>query len=160
MKTLFGRAGVILAFLTRVVLQPAVAQPLGSITYNYIDFSAGTPRINLAAINSDGGGDQFVNLALKNPAYPTWSRDGQLLAVAGNDPARPFKWSTDVFVVDTLNSQVAKITAFQDTAGAAGFLTFYPSYLAFSPDRQHIAAGMVSYSGARSTIINTNDAAS
>ena len=91
--------------------------------------------MNLAAINPNGTGDQFVTLALKNPAYPARSRDGQLLALAGNDPARPFKWSTDVFVLNTANSHTTKIAAFEDSAGGAGFLTFYPSYLAFAPDR-------------------------
>lgn len=135
----------------------AGVQVMGSVVYNYIDFSAGAPRIEIAAINPNGTGDQFLGLALRNPAYPAWSRDGQLLAVAGNDPMRPFKWSTDVFTVDTANNQTTKITAFEDTAGASGFLTFYPSYLAFSRDRRHVVAGMVSYSGARRTIVDTNN---
>ncbi|MBI3415478.1 MAG: PD40 domain-containing protein [Verrucomicrobia bacterium] len=157
MRKLFILLSLNVVLLTRLAAPSTVAQPLGSIFYNYLDLSGGGTQIKLAAINPDGSGDQLVNLGLRNPAYPVWSRDGQLLAVAGNDPARPFKWSTDIFVVNTANNQTAKITAFEDTANASGFLTFYPSYLAFSPDRKRIAAGMVSYIGARSTIIYTND---
>ncbi|MEO8131604.1 MAG: IPT/TIG domain-containing protein, partial [Bryobacteraceae bacterium] len=140
----------------RIIVQPALAQLSGGVIYNYIDLSTGTPVVRLASINADGSSDQFVTLPLLNPYYPAWSRDGQLLAVAGNDPARPNKLSTDVYLWQPANGQLARLSAFEDTANASGFITFYPSYLAVSPEGQRVAAGMISYVGARSTIIKTN----
>jgi IPT/TIG domain-containing protein/WD40 repeat protein len=137
--------------------QLAFGQFSGSILYNYIDVSTGVPRTQIASINPDGSSDQFVSLSLLNPAYAAWSRDGQLLAVAGGDPARPSKLSTDVYLFRPATGQITKLSAFEDTAGAAGFITFYPSYLAISPDGQRVAAGMVTYVGARATFAPTNE---
>lgn len=135
----------------------ARGQSAGSITYNYLDLSSGAPALQLASINANGTGDVLVPIAVRNAAYPTWSRDGQWLAVAGTDPARPSKWSTDLFVLHPATGQLAKWSAFEDTANASGFLTFFPSYLAFSRDNQRVAAGMVSYAGARGTTVYTNE---
>lgn len=145
--------GLVPALLT----VPALAQNAPPIVYNYIEITPTSASVKLAAINPDGTGDQFVPLALSNPYYPAWSRDGQAIAVAAGDPARPNKVSTDAWVWRPGTGAITKIAAFEDFASASGFLTFYPSYLAFSPDGKKVAAGMVAYSGARSTTTFTNE---
>ncbi len=140
-----------------LLTRTSFGQSSGSILYNYIDLSSGAATTQLASINADGSGNQLVSLPLLDPSYAAWSRDGQLLAVAAGDPQRPSKLSTDVYLLRPGNGQIAKLSAFEDTAGASGFITFYPSYLAVSPDGQRVAAGMVTYVGARSTFAPTNE---
>ena len=50
--------------------------------------------------------------------------------VSGTDPTRPNKLSTDVYLWRPADGQLAKLSAFEDTANANGFVTYYPSYLA------------------------------
>lgn len=144
--------------LALVLPTRVTAQSSGTLLYDYISLSPGALTTQLASINADGTNDRFFNLPLLNPSYPVWSRNGEVLAVAATDPARPDKWSTDIFVVQRANGQITKVSGFEDIAGASGFATFYPSYLALAPDGKRIAAGMVSYLGARSTVIFTNTA--
>lgn len=103
------------------------AQPTGHIIFNSIDAGGGVVSTHLSVMNADGTQAQPFPLSLRNPYYPAWSRDGQSLVMGASDPARPFKWSTDIFLLRLNQNQIFKLTSLEDIANLAGFITQYPT---------------------------------
>lgn len=137
-------------------LAPA-APPGGSILYSGFTFEAGQIFFHVGASSPDGGVDQPLPLNVLGPIFPASSADGQLLAVTAVDPARPNKVSPDVFVFNTQTGQGARITAFEDIAGAGGFLVTLPMYKAFSRDNRRLAIAGSLLLGGRGILVRTND---
>lgn len=133
------------------------APPAGSILYSGFTFEAGQIFFHVGASSPDGGVDQPLPLNVLGPIFPASSADGQLLAVTAVDPARPNKLSPDVFAFNTQTGQGARITAFEDFAGAGGFLVTLPMFKAFSRDNQRLAIAGSLLLGSRSILVQTND---
>jgi len=79
---------------------PAQSLPAQAILYDKYGLNANQLVQQLAAINPDGSGDHAVAVNLPELGYPSWSKDGRLLALTSVDPATPFGFSRDVFVVN------------------------------------------------------------
>lgn len=133
------------------------AAPGGSILYSGFTFEAGQIFFHIGASAPDGGVDQALPLNVLGPIFPASSADGRLLAVTAVDPARPNKVSPDVFVFNTQTGQGARITAFEDIAGAGGFLVTLTMYKAFSRDNQRLAIAGSLLLGGRGILVRTND---
>lgn len=134
----------------------AQSLPARSILFNRYLQAGQKLDQQLAAVNPDGTGELQVGVDLPEVGFPTWSRDGRLLALSSVDPATPFGISRNVFVVDMRSSQVTKITRFADKAGSGsgagqGSATVsacvLPWHKAFSPDNTRIAISALEYSG-------------
>jgi hypothetical protein len=113
-----------MVFSLLLLTESTLFQLRGSILYNYVDLTGGVPTTWIASIEADGSVDQSVPIPLLNPAYAASSRDGQWLAVAAGDPARPSKLSTDVYLLRPSTGGITKLSAFEDTAGAGALRPF------------------------------------
>jgi hypothetical protein len=95
----------------------------------------------LRQMNADGSGDAVVPVPFRTMAYPTWSRDGALLAVTATDPATPTHKTRNVFAISSANGAITKLTRYADILSAVNNSRNYTfaDHKAFSPDRARMA---------------------
>src|SRR5712672_1870888 len=55
----------------------------------YEGTNAATGLGQLRVINSDGTGDRLLPVALPDPAFPSFSKDGRFMAITSKTPGRP-----------------------------------------------------------------------
>lgn len=137
------------AWLVRGILPGPAAE--ASTIYYIRPLSA--QEVRLARIDSDGTGDQLVNVNLPEPSLPSWSRDGRLLALTSRHPQRPNKVSRDVFVFDPATGTTRLAVAFEDRVDVEPvsqrnrFAFTLPLFKAISPDRARIAVASLFNTG-------------
>lgn len=138
--------------------------PAQAILYEGYNDAAGQLVEQLGALNPDGTGDHAVAVNLPETGYPTWSRDGRLLALSSVNPATPFSISRNVFVVDLQTAQITQVTSFADTVNGGGggggsavvSACVLPWFKAFSPDRTRLAVAGVVFTGINVSATNNN----
>src|SRR6185312_8064233 len=102
-----GLAGITLALaLSALPFREARAQGI------YYLRSTDNNGFQLARVNADGSGDQVINTGLPVPTFPSWSRDGALLALTSVNPQRPSKISQDVFIYNPANGAAQPVVPF------------------------------------------------
>jgi len=125
---------VVAALLTLLAGEPVEAQVLfNTLTQN---------GEQLRQVNSNGSNNIPLQIGnLPQGANPALSNNGRFLSVRSSDPNRPNQFSTNVYVFDSANGQLRKITDFQDSTDPQTGNTFNhsPRYTAFSPDGSMIA---------------------
>ncbi|MFN2507788.1 MAG: carbohydrate-binding domain-containing protein [Chthoniobacterales bacterium] len=124
---------------TIVVLLTSMHAPAwAEITYLQLQ-SDGTHR--LRQMNADGSGDVAIPLPFATMEYPTWSRDGALLAVTVPDPSRAFDKTHNVFAISAANGAITKLTNYQQQIDQINQMQNYvlATHKAFSPDRAGLA---------------------
>ena len=98
--------------------------------------------------NPDGTGITSVPINPPQPDFPTWSRDGEALAVVSTIPGRPNETSRNVYTFNANNGQIRAITDFEDSSMEEfvpdiGFTlvsrSHFPRYTAFSPNNDFLA---------------------
>jgi hypothetical protein len=143
----------------------AAAIPAQAILFERYDVAAN--RLlgeQLAIINPDGTGEDEVPVNLPEWGFPTWSKDGRLLALTSLNPTTPFAFSRNVFVLDMQTAQIIQITQFADRAnsgsGEGGSATVsactLPWFKAFSPDKTRMAVAALEFTGISWSAPNTN----
>lgn len=108
-------------------------------------------RFQLRQVNGDGSGDTVFGLPIASVTFPTWSRDGAVLAISAQDPTRPRDRSHNIYAINAANGALQQITLNQDILPdpQTGAFRFKVSqHTAFSPDRRAIAVS--------STIVSSN----
>ncbi|MFO1500173.1 MAG: hypothetical protein U1G07_17585 [Verrucomicrobiota bacterium] len=91
---------------------PGRAAVTAPVYYSFLP--PGQTAVQLWKINPDGTGDQRVPINLIEPGFPSWSKDGRVLALTSVNPQRPNKLSRDVFVFDTVTGGLQIAAGFQD----------------------------------------------
>src|ERR1051325_9928999 len=142
----------VVAYLALALSLMLSAKSLAQTSSIYYLRPFGTNQYQLARINPDGSGDQVVNAGLPIPTFPSWSKDGSLLAVTSVNPQRPTKISQDVFAYNPATGASTSIVVFNDSVTTepvfsggvqigeqSKFSYVVPLYKAFSPDRTRIA---------------------
>src|SRR5947208_355524 len=109
MKELFRCAAEL---LTLAALPVALAQTETSSIY-YLR-SVPPDQFQLAFIAPDGTGDQPLTTGLTVPTFPSWAKDGSLLALTSVNPQRPSKISQDVFTINPVTGAVQLALQFVD----------------------------------------------
>jgi Tol biopolymer transport system component len=150
-----GAAVALVILLGSAPRAGAQVLPANAILYDQYTVANNQLAQQLAAINPDGTGDHTLAVNLPEKGYPTWSRDGRLLALTSVDPATPFTLSRDVFVLDMQTAQISQITSFADTTdypngpGGSAVVTacVLPWYKVFSPDLTRVAVAGVVFTG-------------
>ena len=129
-------AGSNLLLLIGMVLRLHVvrAQP---IVYGGTNIATGLGQLRL--INSDGSGDRLLPLALPEPGFPSFSKDGRFIAITSQSPGRPAQSTKNVFLLNLLTSQLSQVTPLEDHVTADDFTYYLPWYHALSPDSGSIA---------------------
>jgi hypothetical protein len=155
MKELFRCAAEL---LTLAALPVALAQTETSSIY-YLR-SVPPDQFQLAFIAPDGTGDQPLTTGLTVPTFPSWAKDGSLLALTSVNPQRPSKISQDVFTINPVTGAVQLALQFVDQTSVEPvfsggiqvgvqnrFSYSVPLYKAFSPDRTRLAVSRMVTSG-------------
>ncbi len=95
----------------------------------------------LRQVNPDGSGNSPIQIGnLPQEANPAVSNDGRFLSVRSQDPGRPSQFSSNVWVLDSADGSLQKITDFEDSTDTGGnTFNHSPRYTAFSPDGSLIA---------------------
>jgi len=114
--------------------QAGYAQP---IVYDGANAASGLSQLRV--INSDGTGDRIIPLALPEPGFPSFSKDGRFMAVTSQTPGRPNQSSKNVFLLNLLTAELSQITPFEDQVSATNFAFALPWYHSLSPDSSAIA---------------------
>jgi hypothetical protein len=104
----------------------------------------------LHQMNGDGSGESTISVPFSNPGFPTWSRDGQLLAFTASDPANPVSRGQNVYAVSRATGAITPLTHYLDIVDPNnGVLSrTYPFYKAFSPDGTALATFSLTQTGA------------
>ena len=104
----------------------------------------------LHQMNADGTADALIGVPFSNPGFPTWSRDGQLLAFTASDPANTVSRGQNVYAVNRATGAISQLTHYFDIKDPNnGTLSrTYPFYKAFSPDRTTLATFSLTQTGA------------
>jgi hypothetical protein len=115
-----------------------IAGPLrAQIAYVSVDQNG---SLQLHQMNADGAGDTAIPLRFTTFEFPTWSRNGRLLAITASDPASPNQRGQNVFAIDTATGATRAITFLNDVPNPGGNVIYtYPYYKAFSPDGSAMA---------------------
>jgi len=116
--------------------------------------------LQLARIDENGAADQIVETGLPLPSFPSWTKDGSLLALTSSHPERPSKVSQDVYAYHPATGTTQRVVPFEDLItvepifnngikiGERNKFTFViPLYKAFSPDRSRIVVASLVNSG-------------
>ncbi len=116
--------------------------------------------LQLARINQDGSADQIVNAGLPVPSFPSWTKDGTVLALTSSNPQRPSKISQDVYAYSPATGTSRLVVPFEDMVtvepvfsggvkiGERNKFTYVvPVYKSFSPDRKRIVVASLVTSG-------------
>lgn len=119
----------------------------------------------LAIVKPDGTGENQLLVKLPELGFPTWSKDGELLALSSVSPDTPFSISRNVFVLHVRTDQISQVTRFADRvssgSGAGGSATIsactFPWYKAFSPEKSRVAVSAIQFTGVTWSAPNTND---
>ena len=103
----------------------------------------------LHQMNADGSGDTLIGIPFSNPSFPTWSRDGALLAVTAFDGALQGLHTQNVYSISRATGAVQKLTNYLDILDPANVALSYtfPYYKAFSPDRSALATFSLTQTG-------------
>src|ERR1700674_2527418 len=103
----------------------------------------------LHQMNADGSGDTLIGLPFSNPGFPTWSRDGALLAVTAFDGTLQGLHTQNVYSVSRATGGVQKLTNYLDILDPQNVALSYtfPYYKAFSPDRSALATFSLTQTG-------------
>jgi hypothetical protein len=104
----------------------------------------------LHQMNGDGSSESTLALPFNDPGFPTWSRDGLLLAFTASDPANPVSRGENVYAVSRATGAISQLTHYLDIVDPNnGVLSrTYPFYKAFSPDRTALATFSLTQTGA------------
>src|ERR1700738_3061373 len=62
----------------------------------------------LHQMNGDGSGESTIAVPFNNPGFPTWSRDGQLLAFTASDPANTVSRGQNVYAVSRATGAISQ----------------------------------------------------
>jgi hypothetical protein len=94
-------------------------------------------------MNPDGSDDALVPVALPEPSFPVWARDGRLMALTSVEPLSPARRSRDAFTFDPWTGARFNLTGFQDSTEFIGVESFYSYHLgiykSFAPDGRRLA---------------------
>lgn len=134
-----------LAFLLLVLL--GMVGPLrAQIAYVSVNANG---TLQLHQMNADGSGDVSIPVPFSSPGFPTWSRDGALLAVTAFDGALQGLHTQNVYSISRNTGAVQKLTNYLDILDPANvaFSYTFPYYKAFSPDRSAIATFSIAQTG-------------
>jgi hypothetical protein len=103
----------------------------------------------LHQMNADGSGDVSIPVPFSNPGFPTWSRDGALLAITAFEPVLTGLHTQNVYSISRATGAVQKLTSYLDILDPANVALSYtfPYYKAFSPDRGAIATFSLTQTG-------------
>jgi len=133
------------AFLFLVLV--GIADPLhAQISYVSVGPNG---TFQLHQMNADGSGDVSIPVPFSNPGYPTWSRDGALLAFTAYEPSLTGLHTQNVYSISRATGGVQKLTDYHDLLdpnNVAASYTF-PYYKAFSPDRAALATFSLTQTG-------------
>lgn len=104
----------------------------------------------LHQMNGDGTGESVIGVPFNNPGFPTWSRDGALLAFTASDPANTVSRGQNVYAVSRATGAITPLTHYLDIVDPANVVISrtYPFYKAFSPDRTALATFSLTQTGA------------
>ena len=105
--------------------------------------------LQLHQMNADGSGDTLIGVPFSNPGFPTWSRDGALLAVTAFDGALQGLHTQNVYSISRATGAVQKLTNYLDIIDPNNVALSYtfPYYKAFSPDRSALATFSLTQTG-------------
>jgi hypothetical protein len=122
----------------------------GSLQAQIAYVSAGpNGTFQLHQMNADGSGDVSIPVPFSNPGFPTWSRDGALLAVTAFDGALQGLHTQNVYSISRATGAVQKLTNYLDILDPVNTALSYtfPYYKAFSPDRTALATFSLTQTG-------------
>src|SRR4051794_25448806 len=68
----------------------------------------------LHQMNGDGSGESTLAVPFNNPGFPTWSRDGLLLAFTASDPTNPVSRGQNVYAVSRASGAISQLTNYLD----------------------------------------------
>jgi hypothetical protein len=104
----------------------------------------------LHQMNGDGSGESALAVPFNDPGFPTWSRDGELLAFTASDPGNPVSRGENAYAVSRATGAISQLTHYLDIVDPNnGTLSrTYPFYKAFSPDRTALATFSLTQTGA------------
>ncbi len=104
----------------------------------------------LHQMNGDGSGESTLAVPFNNPGFPTWSRDGELLAFTASDPANTVSRGENVYAVSRATGAISQLTHYLDIVdpNSSVLSRTYPFYKAFSPDRTALATFSLTQTGA------------
>jgi len=113
-----------------------------ALTYYIVDPTSAQYQVWVA--QPDGAGAHNVSTALLEATNPVWSRDGQHIAVTGNDGTQS---SNNVYVFDRNGNNMQEWTDNKDVHNDDGSLqtSYGAEFKAFSPDGQHIILSQGGY---------------
>jgi hypothetical protein len=105
--------------------------------------------LQLHQMNADGSGDTLIGVPFSNPGFPTWSRDGALLAVTAFDGALQGLHTQNVYSISRATGALQKLTNYLDIIDPNNVALSYtfPYYKAFSPDRSALATFSLTQTG-------------
>lgn len=105
--------------------------------------------LQLHQMNADGSGDTLIGLPFSNPGFPTWSRDGALLAVTAFDGTLQGLHTQNVYSISRATGALQKLTNYLDILDPQNVALSYtfPYYKAFSPDRSALATFSLTQTG-------------
>lgn len=93
----------------------------GSTSFLYFNrIPSATAPADVFRVAADGSGEVQIPRVLPSLLNPTVSRNGRALLVTSPDPARPFKISNDVFLIDLVEGGVLRLTAYEDLVQFTG----------------------------------------
>lgn len=117
-----------------------------------IAYAATGPNSTLVLhqMNGDGSGESTIAVPFSNPGFPTWSRDGQLLAFTASDPANTVSRGQNVYAISRATGAISQLTHYLDIVDPnnVALSRTYPFYKAFSPDRTALATFSLTQTGA------------
>jgi hypothetical protein len=105
--------------------------------------------LQLHQMNADGTGDVVVPVPFSNPGFPTWSRDGAVLAVTAFDGSLQGLHTQNVYGISRATGAAQKLTNYLDILDPQNVAASYtfPYYKAFSPDRSALATFSLTQTG-------------
>ena len=105
--------------------------------------------LQLHQMNADGSGDTLIGLPFSNPGFPTWSRDGALLAVTAFDGTLQGLHTQNVYSISRATGALQKLTNYLDILDPQNVALSYtfPYYKAFSSDRSALATFSLTQTG-------------
>lgn len=139
--------------ISAVILCLGVAPASAQIAYVSV---GGNGALQLRRMNADGSGDAAFALPFSVFLFPTWSRDGGLLAITATDPNRSPQKTQNVFAINMRTGGLVQLTNFHDQLDPQtnSFSYTFPWYKAFSPDRSALAINALAQTGGPN---DTND---
>ncbi len=134
-----------------VLLLTGLGSASGQVTYTR---QGNNGVLKLHEMQPNGNGDTTINFPLNQVGFPTWSKDGAVLAVTAFQPAKVPTHTWNVYGISRATGAVSKLTDFTDILDpkTQSFSYTFPWCKAFSSNGRSMAVFSITQTGGPSSV--------